>query len=83
MNNRKYLLKKLIKAKRDCKEPGVGEWRMYKENGLVATRWVDKYPIYFLSNAHLPEKEGISVLQTTKTGERVEVKAIPSIVEYN
>lgn len=83
MTNRKYFPKELVKAKRECKVPGESEWRMCKKTGLVATRWVDKSPIYFLSNAHLPEREGITVLRTTKTGERVEVKATPSVVEYN
>ena len=50
---------------------------------MVATRWTDRSPIYFLSNAHVPEVEGLTVLRHDKKGNELQVNATPSVKEYN
>lgn len=83
MTNRKYFPKEIIKPKKQCKTPGESEYRQCQRTGIVATRWVDKAPIYFLSNAHVAVREGLTVTRTNKTGESLEVPATPTVVEYN
>ena len=53
------------------------------ETGIVASRWTDRSPIYFLSNAHLPHHDDCTVERTEKSGAKVTVDATPSVKEYN
>lgn len=81
--NRKHFPKELIDKK--DKEQGRSEWRQCKVTGIVATRWTDKRPIYFLSNGCVPEVSGdsLTVKRRNKKGETLEVRAPPSVVLYN
>ena len=83
MTNRKFFPTQLVKPKSQCKVPGESEWVQCKKSGIVATRWVDKSPIYFLSNAHVAAVDGITVSRTTNPGTTVLVPATPTVVEYN
>ena len=83
MTNRKYFPKEIIKPKKECREQSASEWRRCSKTGIVATRWTDRSPIYFLSNAHLPYHDDCTVERTEKSGSKVTVDATPSVKEYN
>ena len=86
MTNRKGFPKQLVKSKAEGRKLKQGdfEWVRCHTTGIVATRWMDKKPIYFLSNGLAPESSTpLTVKRVTKTGEKKEVPATPSVVVYN
>lgn len=83
MTNREHFPKQLIKKESECKIQGESEWLQCSKTGIVATRWTDKRPIYFLSNAHVASYPDCTVQRTDKKGNKLTVPATPSVVEYN
>lgn len=86
MTNRKGFPKQLVKTKAEARKltQGQFEWVQCQKTGLVATRWMDKKAIYFLSNGLMPEASTpVTVTRVTKIGEKKEVAATPVVVQYN
>jgi hypothetical protein len=48
--------------------------------GLVATIWKDNHIVYYLSMVH---PHYITVIRQNKQGEALDIRATPSIVDYN
>ena len=42
----------------------------------LATRWCNKKPIYFLSNIHVAERDGLAIRRHNKKGEAIMVNVI-------
>ncbi|XP_067950472.1 piggyBac transposable element-derived protein 4-like [Watersipora subatra] len=86
MTNRKEYPKQLIATKAEARrlEQGDSKWLQCAKTGIVATRWNDKKPIYFLSNYVRAElSEPPTVIRRNKKGEKLTVKATPSVIVYN
>ena len=86
MTNRKNFPKEIIKSGSDARhlEPGNTEWLQCHNTGIVATRWTDKKPIYFLSNGLVAQSaQPLSVSRRNKQGDKLAVPAPPTVVAYN
>lgn len=86
MTNRRGFPKSIVVSKGEGRKLKQGDfkWVQCQTTGIVATRWTDKKPIYFLSNAVVPEtNDPITVTRVTKTGEKIQVAATPSVCVYN
>ena len=44
--------------------------------GILARWWCDKKPIYFLSNIHVAERDGLAIIRHNKEGEAIMVNVI-------
>ena len=62
---------------------GESEWMQCANTGILATRWCDKKPIYFLSNIHLAERDGLAIRRHNKKGEAIMVNCTPTVHQYN
>ena len=85
MTNRKGFPKDLVKTQKEGKSlpQGEFEWRQCHKTGIVATRWADKKPIYFISNGLRAEaSEPVTVVRHNKVGQELVVPATP-VVKYN
>lgn len=60
---------------------GDTDWRMTNK-GIVSMKWMDKKPIYFLSNFHDPEKI-TSVQRKDKSGTSEEISCPELVQDYN
>jgi hypothetical protein len=86
MTNRKQFPKQLVKLGAEARAlaQGDSEWLQCHTTGIVATRWTDKKPIYFLSNGLRAEStEPMTVTRRNKQGEKLTVPAPPTVVAYN
>lgn len=86
MTNRQCYPKDLIKTKAEARrlEQGQSEWLQCHNTGMVATRWMDKKPIYFMSNGYRCESQPpVTVVRHNKQGEELVVPATPTVVAYN
>ena len=50
---------------------------------MVATKWVDRRPIYFLSSIHQAEESHLSITRRGPGGEPQELPCPPVVKEYN
>ena len=82
MTNRQGFPKELIKKANLCKQ-GDFEWQQCSNTSILATRWCDRRPIYFLSTCFIPEHDECNVIRHDKRGNELVVKATPAVVEYN
>ena len=79
MHTRKGFPKDLVKKKNRCVR---GEWDWLRNQGnLLAVRWCDKAPIYFLSNYHYPIDA--EVTRRDKQGVASQYPATTVVVDYN
>ena len=62
---------------------GEFDWLQCQRTGMLATQWHDKKVIYFLSNFHVPEYDGLTLRRHNKKGENVSVACTPTVYEYN
>ena len=62
---------------------GESEWMQCANTGILATRWCDKKPIYFLSNIHMAELDGLVIRRHNKKGEAIMVNCTPTVHQYN
>lgn len=58
-----------------------GEWDWFRSNDLLAARWCDSRPIYFLSNYYYPEESVI--VRRDKHGQGMNVNCTSAVVDYN
>ena len=58
-------------------------WCQCSKTGIVAIGWTEQSPVYFLSDAHLPQLDDCTVEQTEDSGSEVSVNAIPSTKACN
>ena len=70
----KGLIVKKTKTKR-------GEWDWFRSGNLLAVRWCDKSPIYFISNYHYPDDQ--QVTRRNKVGVAERIPATSAVVVYN
>ena len=82
MTNRKGFPKTLIDQSRKS-EQGSYQWQQCQTTGIVATRWMDKRPIYFVLTGLLPEDADCFVTRHDKAGKDLRVKCIPAVQTYN
>lgn len=78
VNSRKGYPKELKKKKSQCRR---GEWEWLRSDNLLAVRWCDKAPIYFLSNYHYPDNQQVS--RKDKRGQANLYPATSAVVDYN
>ena len=86
MTNRKMFPKEIVKSASDARklEQGNVEWLQCHNTGVVATRWTDKKPIYFVSNGLRAEATApLNVARRNKKGDKLAVVAPPTVVQYN
>ena len=64
---------------------GESEWMPCANTGILAMRWCpcDKKPIYFLSNIHVAELDGLVIRHYNKKGEAIMVNCTPTVHQYN
>ncbi len=62
---------------------GESEWMQCANTGILATQWCDKKPIYFLSNIHVAERDGLAIRRHNKKGEAIMVNCTPTVHQYN
>ena len=55
---------------------GESEWMQCANTGILARWWCDKKPIYFLSNIHVAERDGLAIRRHNKKGEAIMVNVI-------
>lgn len=81
MTNSKHFPKQLIKAKKAAKNKEYSN-HFNALVPVVAIRWTNKSPIYFLSNAHLPSHPDAQVTRHMKDGSSIIIPCTPSVQEY-
>lgn len=82
MTNRTGFPKDLVKKPSEC-EQGQFQWMMCHNTHIVATRWCDKRPIYFVSTGYLPEVPDCTVRRHDKKGNELTVACTPAVKRYN
>ena len=55
---------------------GESEWMQCANTDILARWWWDKKPIYFLSNIHVAERDGLAIRRHNKKGEAIMVNVI-------
>lgn len=80
--NRVGFPKELVRKKSEVSQ-GQYEWYMCHNHNIVATRWADKRPIFFLSTCYKPEYEGCNVIRHDKKGNELTVACTAAVKEYN
>ena len=86
MTNRKGYPKEIVKTQAESRalQQGDFQWVQCQNTGIVATRWTDKKPIYFLTNGYRAEAtEPLTVKRRGTKGEELHVPATPSVIAYN
>ena len=58
-----------------------GEWDWFRSGNLLAVRWCDKSPIYFISNYHYPDDQ--QVTRRNKVGVAERIPTTSAVVDYN
>ena len=57
------------------------EWDWFRSGNLLAVRWCDKSPIYFISNYHYPDDQ--QVTRRNKVGVEERIPTTSAVVDYN
>ena len=80
MSDRKFFLKDFTER---ALPHGDSQWRQDHNSGMVVTVWMDRKPIYFLSNIHVAEDPYIFVVKHGQKGNDLIFTTPPCVLDYN